>query len=189
MKPGVAAALDRVFINIFIITYFTIIVIWLWVDTPAPIGLVSHMAQGVVNKAAAIAHLTGLGQSWTLFSPKVREDNIYTLVVITYQSGMLKVSELPRMEKLNVFEKWRQEKFRKLFNDNFPFPKYTMLRPPVSRFLIRANAKPGDPPIRLAYFLVSEPFPLPGYPAPALVRKKSTTIANYFVYGTCPEDL
>lgn len=191
IRPGLAGALDRAFINIFIIAYFAITVSSLWVATPAQMTLVDRIIGSLTNMSLFVANLAGLGQNWSLFSPNVRNCNVYNLVVVTYQSGMLKLYELPRMEKLNLLGKWQQEKLRKLFNDNFPYPKHVMLRPPASRFLIRANGKPGDPPVRLAYFLISNPIPPPEGTATRADKKAnlSTQIGNYFVYGACPEDL
>ena len=140
---------------------------------------------------APIILLTGLEQNWTLFSPEVKKSNIYNLLLITKQNGLLKLYEPPRLENMNFIQKLQHEKYRKLFVDNFPNPKYAFIRPSISRFFVRNNYQPDNPPSRLSYFLVGRTIPPPGHNIENSTISQDylhQSIENYFVYGVSPED-
>lgn len=106
------------------------------------------------------------------------------------QNGFLQLCEMPRMEKLDLMNKTQCEKFRKLFNDNFPYQKFYSARPAFSRFLANNAYSKYNPPTRIAYFLITEPIAPADVTAQSKESKKSLrpSISNYFVYGVSPED-
>jgi hypothetical protein len=205
IKPELVSFFSLLFINSFILSYFSISILWLWANNLKTIKRDNSQSKMLIKKLSPIVTLMGWEQNWGLFCPNIRSDNHYNLVVMTLQNGFLKLCEMPRMEKLNVLQKAQQEKFRKIFNDNFPYPDFLCIRPALSRFLANAAYNKYNPPARLAYFLVTEPVPtLPAPPAttsPVLsartppVNKMSQkendlhpAIINYFVYGVSPND-
>ncbi len=190
-NPGLADKINLFFVSLFIIAYFVFVIAWLWLELPTEFRPARPVCKSLINTLSPIASLFGWEQNWTLFSPPVKTFNSYNLVVVTFQNGLLKLIELPRMEKLNIMEKWQNEKFRKLFNDNFPYNKYAFVRPAVSRFLSRANYQPDNVPTRLAYFMICNPIPPPTLKVQGKAGSRSdtgTSIENYYVYGINPED-
>lgn len=179
------------FINVFIVSYFSIAFLWLWATNLITIKHENSQSRTIIHSLSAITSLIGLEQNWGLFSPNVRSDNNYGLVVIVLQNGFLKLFEMPRMEKLNVLEKAQREKFRKIFNDNFPYPSFRHMRPAFSRFLAKVAYSKYNPPARMSYFLVSDPIPPPEASTVKIPQKESNlhpAIINYFVYGVSPDD-
>ncbi len=136
-------------------------------------------------------YFTGLNQSWAFFSPNLNTENSYTLLVVTLDNGLLKLVELPRMDKLTLLEKMQQEKYRKLFSDNMPNPGYAFMRPDIARSVVRANIEPDNKPMRVAFFRVFAPIPPPGT-APTVKsiadNCQHEPVEKYFVYGTSTDD-
>ncbi|MBS1998125.1 MAG: hypothetical protein JSS86_17500, partial [Cyanobacteria bacterium SZAS LIN-2] len=48
----------------------------------------------------------GLDQNWRLFSPVIKDINFHTMAVITFEDGYRLSWELPRMKRLNYFERF-----------------------------------------------------------------------------------
>ncbi len=178
-------------INCFIVLYFSLCVPWLYCINLEDLNQQSALSTSLIKKLAPITGLTGLEQNWAFFSPKVRIDNHYNLAVVALQNGFLKLCELPRMEKLNILEKSQREKFRKLFDDNFPYHETGYIVPVFSRFLARANYSQYNPPSRIYYFLISDPLKPPASFSAKISPQESDlqpAIVNYFVYGISHDD-
>lgn len=56
---------------------------------------------------------TGFWQYWNMFSPNPANTDVWLDAVVTYQDGTQMVFEYPSMQKLNVFERYFKERFRK----------------------------------------------------------------------------
>ncbi len=183
---------NQFFISLFIIVYFTVVAIWLWLNLPVSLKPREEVCKNLNISLGPIVILMGLQQNWNLFSPSVKTYNAYNLVATTFQSGFVKLSELSRMDKLNLLQKTQQEKLRKFFNDNLANQKFSIVNPAVARFLARSYNKPTDPPTRISFFLVSSPILPPSSRLNKISEDSSftkSTIENYFDYGVSPEDL
>jgi hypothetical protein len=177
-------------INTFIVSYFCIALPWLWTHNFSYIKKNDAQSAAINKILQPIVSLMGLEQNWGVFSPNVRTENHYNLVVITLQNGFLKLCEMPRLEKMDMLDKFKNERFRKLFNDNFSYNKASQLRPAFSHFLAHAAYSKYNPPIRIAYFLVTIPIEPPAGLFPSKIKKDKLPpeINNYFVYGVSPDD-
>jgi hypothetical protein len=179
-------------ISLFIVCYFALAISWSWANYLLVLDPKNQLGKDIIARLFPIVGLLGLEQNWSLFSPNVRTHNIYNLVVITFENGLLRLFELPRMEKLSIVKKFEQERFRKLFNDNFATLNFTSIRPAFSRFLTRGFYKKSNPPIRISYFLVSEPILPPtsifNQSQQQQNKYSSSSIENYYVYGISSND-
>jgi hypothetical protein len=169
--------------SLFIVAYFIITALWLWLTAPAELCPPNSFTASLKSRLTFITFLTGLEQSWAFFSPSVNTVNSYHLIALTLQNGLIKLIELPRMEKLSRFEKLQQEKYRKLYNDNMTNSAYAFFRPDIARFVSRANNEPGNPPVRATFFLISEPISPPDIKA-----RKLGAVEKYFVYRVDAND-
>jgi len=178
-------------INLFILSYFVIAIFWLWGHNFTPIKGEDAQSAFITKTLLPLVTLFGLEQNWGVFSPNVRTDNHHTLVLITLQNGFIKLCEMPRLEKMNILEKFERERFRKMFNDNLPYGKADALLPSLSRFLANAAYSKYSPPARISYLLINLPIPPPqGLMSnkPQEKNKLEPGIVNYFVYGASPDD-
>lgn len=173
-------------ISLFIIAYFSISILWLWLSAPVELRPANTFSSMLMAKLEPIVSIGGWEQNWALFSPNVRTENSYSLLVIAMQNRLLKLVELPRMEKLNLFDKLTYEKYRKLFNDNLINQSDAFLRPDIAKFLSQANNEPGNKAVRTTFFLISHPIAPPDPHNTAIVIQSShhhAAIEKYFVYG------
>jgi hypothetical protein len=186
-----AASFNYCLISLFIIAYFFCSAAWRWLTAPGGLGPSGAVPTRLKHWLTPITTLSGLEQCWAFFSPNIDSENSYTLIVVTLQNGLLKLVELPRLEKLNLLQKFEKEKYRKLFNDNMPKSAYASIRPDIARFYSRANSEPHNKPLRAAFFLISTPIPPPDLPAtdkPAAISGQHMPVEKYFVYGVSPDD-
>lgn len=136
----------------------------------------------------------GMRQFWRLFGPDLRTYNFYTLVVIEFADGTIKLRELPRMEKLSVWQRFVHEKERNVFVQTLPGPPNKIFYPSVARYLARANFDrnhPENPPTTIGFYFIYQDMPLPlkekwvyRDQLPLLTRKNL-----HFVYRVMPSDL
>ena len=136
----------------------------------------------------------GMRQFWRLFGPDLRTYNFYTLVVIEFADGTIKFRELPRMEKLSVWQRFVHEKERNVFVQTLPGPPNKIFYPSVARYLARANFDrnhPENPPSTISFYFIYQDMPLPlkekwvyRDQLPLLTRKNL-----HFVYRVVPSDL
>lgn len=145
----------------------------------------------ILQALSPLCDFFGWHQSWGFFSPNVRDIKIHTLAVISLQNGFLKLVEMPRIENLLYYEKTQRQKYRKIFNDGFPYSNLRHVRPTFSRFLARTIADKYNPPTRIAYFLISEKLCQPTEKFADVGQQLSEPekkILDYFDYGVSPQD-
>ena len=184
-----SARLNHCLISLFIIVFFTSNTLWLWLTTPRGLKPTSAFAARLQSILEPIESLTGWEQNWALFSPNINMENTYTLLMITRKNGLLKLVELPRIEKLKFVDKLKNEKYAKLFNDNMIRANNGFIRPDIAKFISRANNQLGNEPVRISFFLVSTPIPPPANCAPVpLSNSKNLPLEKYFVYGVNQND-
>jgi hypothetical protein len=61
--------------------------------------------------------LTGLNQNWQMFSPNPDGIDAYMAANVTMANGKAEYYEFPRMEKLDYFSKYREERYRKFIEN------------------------------------------------------------------------
>jgi hypothetical protein len=128
-----------IFISLFIVFYYAVAGFW---NSP-PGGL----RDGVINNFRVVADLFAFEQTWNMFGPPVRKWNGHYFITVTFADGSFRICEMPRMEKMSFWEKFRREKLRKLFMDNLPNPQFAGYLPQICANLALANANPKNPPV------------------------------------------
>ena len=119
--------------------------VFIWDSPPGPLKTV------LTPLIAPFIEATSIGQGWSVFSPDVREQNYHETALITFQDGLQKLYEFPRMQKLDHWERFRSEKFRKMFYDCMPWPDHQQFLPDFAKFIVEANTWPGNSPHTVAF--------------------------------------
>ncbi len=125
-------------------TYF--ICIFVWDSPPGPLRDI------LVPIVSPIIEGASIGQGWSVFSPDVREANYHETALITFKDGLQKLYEFPRMQKLGYWERFRSEKYRKMFFDCMPWPDFQQFLPDFAQFVVDANEWPDNPPVVVSLF-------------------------------------
>jgi hypothetical protein len=86
----------------------------------------------------------GLFQSWDTFAPVPWGSNSYVEARLIYKDGSEKIWSFPRMEQLNPFERYRQERYRK-FVEVLQLDNFDTIWPDVARRIARLNSTPSQP--------------------------------------------
>lgn len=79
----------------------------------------------------------GLWQNWQMFAPDPRRDDIFVDGQVTLADGRTIERNLSRMWVLPLFEQYRRERWRKLFNDYIRTDKYKRHWPAIGEWLMR----------------------------------------------------
>lgn len=139
----------------------------------------------LLKKFEPLASATGLGQNWNLFS-QTRKLNFHTSAVITFSDGSLMLYEFPRVEKFDLFKKFRRYKLRKLFYDYLPNPIGEKYRPSIANFICEAFSNKENPPDMVSfdfnYSEVSPPETLMNTSDILESTRRHTNHSNIFVY-------
>ena len=80
----------------------------------------------------------GLFQSWDMFSPLPKSSNIYVEAIVLYEDGNTRNWAFPRMELLNLKDRYFKERYRK-FVENLNDDAHAELWPDAARFIARVN--------------------------------------------------
>ena len=153
-----------------------------WISPEGP------LKAAILPYISPIVAATGIGQSWSVFSPDVREANYHETALITYKDGLLKLYEFPRMQKLDYLKRFRDEKFRKLFFDCMPWPEYKQFLPDFAQYVADCNESPSNPPqmISLIHHNCRTPEPDPDHWISRSDLPEHTVQHTYYVY--CPQN-
>lgn len=120
----------RLFANIFILVYLYCIGFWLCPETPWRTALLSPVAPTILY--------LGLWQQYRVFAP-VRTFNVFFDAEVTFDDGSKSTWHYPRIEKMGFWDKIRNERFRKLANDNLNWHSNRMLWPDFARYVARQS--------------------------------------------------
>lgn len=161
--------------------YFFCVVSWI-----SPEGTLKAILLPAISP---IIYATGIGQSWSVFSPDVREANYHETALISFKDGLLKLYEFPRMQKLSYWERFRDEKYRKLFFDCMPWPDHQQFLPDFSKYVADANANIHNPPqmVSLIHHHCRTPQPDSEHWVNRSDLPEHTGLTNYYVYYVRPE--
>jgi hypothetical protein len=124
-------------------SYFICVLIWI-----SPEGTLKSVLLPFITP---IAQATGICQSWSVFSPDVREANYHETALISFKDGLLKLYEFPRMQKLSIWERFRREKYRKMFFDCMPWPDHQQFLPDFAQYVADANSSISNPPEMVSF--------------------------------------
>jgi len=88
---------------------------------------------------------SGLFQSWDMFAPDPQSVNSYLKAVVITKDRHIKVWSFPRMEELSLWQRFRQERYRK-FAEVLPQQQFAPIWPDVARHIARFFNSQSDPP-------------------------------------------
>lgn len=131
----------------------------------------------------------GLEQDFGVFAPKPRDVNPHLTAIVRYRDGTTKVWTYPRMERIDLYNRIRMERYRKFFDDNLAWPRFEKLWPDLARWVARVNFEdPANPPVEVSLLRFSSAVLIPeeglGKPNPPQSEQKALA-----TYPVKPEDL
>jgi hypothetical protein len=138
---GALGRLRHPLIMAFLVWHFSGVLLWLSPDGP--------LKQELIPPYLGYLNFFGLWQGWSVFEHP-RTYNEYVTALITYRDGSQKVWEFPRMEKMGIIEKMFKEGYRRWGNDCVCDKDQSYLWPDAARYIARANAHPGNPPVSVS---------------------------------------
>jgi hypothetical protein len=126
----------------------------------------------------------GLFQSWDMFSPTPRSINSYLEAIILYKDGTTKNWAFPRMEHLNLTERYFKERYRK-FAENLGEDSNSALWPDAARFIARINHTGSNEEVMV--FLVRYTSPIMPQSGPSLPAAWDSQV--FYAYKVEPGDV
>ncbi len=98
----------------------------------------STLKERILERVRVWWNFWGFYQNWNLYSPVIRDINFHTIITMTFADGTVMVYQMPRMDKYNLYDRYRMEKFRKWGNDVMPWKdKYKEFWPDFARYFGR----------------------------------------------------
>lgn len=167
-----------------IITYLFFTVTWLSPE--------SDLRTRILDPVRQFWVFWGLDQNWRLFSPVIRNINFHTTATLTMSDGERVVWQLPQMKTMGLWQKFKDEKFRKWSIDSLPWPDYKEFWPDFARYVGRQYASPANKPVDLSLNLYWIEIPEPGKELKPVKVKDLPAHTKYntvFYYRFKPEDL
>lgn len=172
----------KTWISAFLVFYFTINIILLLPNNPVKTQLAA-----LVDPAWSFFDMN---QNWSVYGPDLRRINFHSTATILYQDGSVRVLELPRPEFRSLFDKIRQEKFRKFASDTLPWPDHVSeFAPDTARYIARRNNLPGLTPSLITLRINWIETPRPSEHVSQSNLPPHTKQNTYFVYRVKPGDL
>jgi hypothetical protein len=129
----------KIFLSVMMIFYYIVAGFW-----NSPGGPLRDLAFKYLRIPT---DLFAFEQTWNMFGPPLRLWNGHYFATITFADGSSRICEFPRMEKMNLWEKFKREKLRKLFIDNLPNPDFRSYMPFMCATIALANANPVNQPV------------------------------------------
>ncbi len=127
----------RIAINVFLVFHLVAITCW---SMPFAGPLVRVVRDSVRPYIVA----SGLFQSWDMFSPDPKGINSYLEAVVIYQDGSTQLWSFPRMELLDMPERYQKERYRK-YEENLENNVNAPLWPDAARYIARLTSSAGHP--------------------------------------------
>jgi hypothetical protein len=149
--------LKEAFLSLVSISFLFITAFWLAPDKE-PFGT---LKKRVTDPIRPFWLFWGLEQNWALFSPVIREINYHTIGVVTLKDGSKLIWEPPRMDKLDLLQRFRQEKFRKWGVDSLPWKPHKEFWPYIARYVGRQVYNKQNPPTQFTLLLYWTKIPPP----------------------------
>lgn len=131
LRIGLWARIQRLAINVFLMFHVLTLTSW-------AIPFANPLTALARNAVRPYFLWVGLFQSWEMFSPLPKSSNIYVEAIVLYEDGDTRNWAFPRMELLNVKDRYFKERYRK-FVENLNDDACAALWPDVARFIARVN--------------------------------------------------
>jgi hypothetical protein len=132
----------RLIISALILFHAVAVLAWL---------LPASRARGAVQGATdRYINYAGLWQSWGMFAPEPANLNLYIHALVTYSDGSQRAWSFPRMNQLDLFTRYRLERFRK-YEEYGHLDAYGDIWPDLARWVARQNdVDRSNPPVKVA---------------------------------------
>ncbi len=143
----------ELFISLFICTYLFYLIAWLSPE--------NETRKRIIEPINTAWLFFGLDQNWRLFSPEIKDINFHTLAILTFEDGSKKIWELPRMKRLDFWQRFKDEKFRKWSIDSLPWPDYKEFHPDFAVYVGKKFYNPSNKPVSLSLQLFWTDIPDP----------------------------
>ena len=138
----------------------------------------------------------GFGQNYSVFSPNIPRDNTWMAAIVTLSDGTAAFYEFPRMERLGLWQRMVEERYRKWWQDHLMTDYYSFLLPDTARFIARRFTNAANPPAKVSIFSFNRPVrdfarADGAGVAPALRDMEPAGVSCHllFAYDVHPEDL
>jgi hypothetical protein len=142
------------------------------------------------NMVTPMLNTVGLWQNWSMFSPYPRSYQCYVDAEIEYLDGHKEVWSFPRMEQLSFWQRFKQERYRKLVSDNLCQDIHNALMPHIAKYVAYESSIPNNPPMRVRFNKHTQfpwmPWQINQPNVSAETEWKSVCVATYTIM---PEDL
>jgi hypothetical protein len=166
----------HIVLSLAVATYFVLVYVWFFPPVPdAP------------KTIRPILATLGITQNWAMFG-EVGTMDLHHVALIKFANGMMKLYEMPRMEKLSIVERYHKEKFKKYFDNLVIGELYNGIWPYECRYIARANNDPLNPPVQISLAYKYARIPENEFIPVSKVPEHRFTV-TYFVYDVEPGDL
>lgn len=132
----------EVCISLFVSVYFFLVLLWF---TPE-----SVFKSRVFTPIYTAWLFFDLNQSWSLFSPTIRQLNYYPSAIITFEDGSKTLWEPPLMDKIGLVERMQREKFRKWSIDSLPWDKFKYYWVDFAKYVGRQYYNETNKPVSIS---------------------------------------
>lgn len=143
-RTGRWARVRQMAINAFLVFHLLAITCW-------AVPFANPLTTLCRNAVRPYFQWVGLFQSWDMFSPSPKIINSYVDAIVLYTDGNTRNWAFPRMELLNLKDRYFKERYRK-YVENLKDDKNAALWPDAARFIARAN---NDRPVPIRMVLLA----------------------------------
>lgn len=137
-KPTSKGNHKELLLSLFIFTYLFYLIAWLSPE--------NETRKRIIEPINTAWLFFGLDQNWKLFSPEIKDINFHTVAILTFEDGTKKIWELPRMKRLDFWQRFKDEKFRKWSIDSLPWPDYKEFHPDFAVYVAKKFYDPAKSP-------------------------------------------
>jgi len=177
----------EIFLSLVTLAFIFFTTFWLIPEKDSSFG---PLKKQIIDPIRTFWLFWGLDQNWALFSPTIKEMNYHTVAFVSLKDGTNELWEVPRMDKLDLIERFRQEKFRKWGIDSLPWKDHKSYWPYIARYVGRKVYKKENPPVRFSLLLFWTKIPKPN-PTTFVKRNelpKHTSVNHLFTYQYAETD-
>lgn len=175
----------EIFLSGVTVVFLLVTALWLTPDKAAT----GELKKKIIEPIKIFWLFWGLEQNWALFSPVIKDMNYHTVGVITREDHSNEIWEFPRMDKLDLFNRFRLEKYRKWSIDSLPWPHHKEFWPYIARYVGRLNYRKDNPPVKFTLLLFWTKIPSPTTSFTKRAELPAHTSVNHvFTYEFSPED-
>ncbi len=133
---------NRSLINAFLGFHLVAMVFWSQPDMYQPRTLINDITSGYM-------HFLGVWTAWDMFAPGPRTILIYMDATVTLRDGTQQTWSFPRMEQLGLYERLRNERFRKWAHDSVRMDTAQNTWEPAALYIARQFTDPDNPPVEV----------------------------------------